>query len=89
MKRYLKEIEISGYILLLIGSIMYRIFDMKAGVWTCAIGILFWLFIVIYKALHWQEYQRENKQDIIILLLAIVLLWIIILIKKYHLFINL
>ena len=78
MKKYLKELEISGVILMFIGCIMHRLWSLPVGIWACSIGMLFWLLVVIYKAFHWKEYQRENRMNIIIMLGVIALLWFLI-----------
>ena len=78
MKKYLKELEISGVILMFIGCIMHRLWSLPVGIWACSIGMLLWLLVVIYKAFHWKEYQRENRMNIIIMLGVIILLWFLI-----------
>lgn len=78
MKKYLKELEISGVILMFIGCIMHRFMSLPAGIWACGIGILLWLLVLIYKAFHWKEYQHENRMNIIIMLGVIALLWFLI-----------
>ena len=59
MKKYLKELEISGVILMFIGCIMHRFMSLPAGIWACGIGILLWLLVLIYKAFHWKDYSNE------------------------------
>ena len=78
MKKYLKEIEISGVILMFIGCIMHRFLSLTTGIWACSIGILLWLLVVIYKAFHWKEYQRDNRMNIVVMLCLIALLWFLI-----------
>ena len=78
MKKYLKELEISGVILMFIGCIMHRLWSLPVGIWACSIGMLFWLLVVIYKAFHWKEYQSENRMNIVIMLCVIALLWFLI-----------
>ena len=78
MKKYLKELEISGVILMFIGCIMHRLWSLPVGIWACSIGMIFWLLVVIYKAFHWKEYQRENRMNIVIMLCVIALLWFLI-----------
>ena len=78
MKKYLKELEISGVILMFIGCIMHRLWSLPVGIWACSIGMLLWLLVVIYKAFHWKEYQRENRMNIVIMLCVIALLWFLI-----------
>ena len=76
MKKYLREIEISGAILMAIGVVLSWIKGVKFGVWPCGVGLLLLLLIFLYKAFHWKEYERENKQYIVIILLCIFLLFI-------------
>ena len=66
MKKYLREIEMAGVILASTGIVNS----------ICGIGILLMLIVFLYKAFHWNEYARENKQYIWIILLTIALLFI-------------
>lgn len=75
MKKYLREIEVSGLILVIIGIVSSMIWGSIIGMWPCAVGLMLWLVSFLYKAFHWQEYERENKQNIIILIIAIILLF--------------
>jgi hypothetical protein len=81
MKKYLKEIEISGVILMFIGCIMHRFLSMSAGIYACSIGILLWILVIVYKAFHWQEYRRDNVQNIIMMLIVIVLLIVMMIVR--------
>ena len=76
MNKYLREIEFSGLILIIIGVIFSLIWGNGIAMWPCAAGMLLWLVSFLYKAFHWNEYERENKQNIIIIIIAIVLLFI-------------
>ena len=76
MKKYLKEIEISGIILLGIGVIIALSAGYQYGAWPCGFGLLVLLIPFLYKAFHWKEYERENKQYIVIMLICIFLLLI-------------
>ena len=73
MEKYLREIEVSGLILVVAG-IVFSLFGVGLGEWLCGIGILLWLVTFLYKAFHWNEYERENKQNIFILLATIAIL---------------
>ena len=73
MEKYLREIEVSGLILVVAG-IVFSLFGVGLGEWLCGIGILLWLVTFLYKAFHWNEYERENKQNIFILLTTIAFL---------------
>lgn len=74
MKKYLREIEISGLILVLIGIACSMVWGYAFGMWPCMIGLLCWLITFLYKAFNWNEYARENKQNIMILIIAIIIL---------------
>lgn len=74
MKKYLRELEVSGLILVIIGIAMSWIVGSRFGMWPCSIGLLLWLVTFLYKAFHWNEYERENRQNIMILVIAIVIL---------------
>ena len=76
MRKYLREIGISGLILAIIGIVSSLVWGSIYGGWLCGIGILLLLVVFLYKAFHWKEYERENKQYIVIILLTIVLLFI-------------
>ena len=81
MKKYLREIEISGLILVIIGIVCSIIWGYAYGMWPCAIGLLCWLITFLYKAFRWKDYERENKQNIMILLIAILILTLKMLIR--------
>lgn len=76
MRKYLREIEISGLILAIIGIVSSLVWGSIYGGWLCGVGIVLLLVVFLYKAFHWKEYERENKQYIVIILLTIVLLFI-------------
>ena len=76
MKNYLREIEVSGMILIIIGVAFSFIWGDGVGMWPCAMGMLLWLVSFLYKAFHWKEYERENKNNMVIVIIAIVLLLI-------------
>jgi hypothetical protein len=74
MKKYLKEIEVSGLILTAIGIVSSLIWGVSFGALACGFGLLLMLVVFLYKAFHWKEYERENKQYIIIILVTIFIL---------------
>ena len=74
MKKYLREIEVSGLRLVIIGIVFSWIWGSGVGMWPCSVGLLLWLATFLYRAFHWKEYERENRQNIIILLLATTIL---------------
>ena len=76
MKKYLREIEIAGIILAGIGIASALIWGANYGGWLCGVGLALMLIVFLYKAFHWKEYERENKQYIMIILLAIIILFV-------------
>ena len=76
MKKYVREIEAAGLIMVIIGVVLSLFVGDRFAVWPCGIGLFLWLITFLYRAFHWKEYERENKQNIIILIIAIVLLFI-------------
>jgi len=82
MKKYIKEIEIAGMLLLAIGIVIALTVGNRYGAWPCGAGLLVLLVPFLYKAFHWKEYERENKQYIVIILLAILILFIQMIIRR-------
>jgi uncharacterized membrane protein len=74
MKKYLREIEIAGLILTTIGVGVSWTMGYQYGVFPCGFGLFLLLLIFLYKAFHWKEYERENKQYIFIILICIFIL---------------
>ena len=70
MKKYLREIELSGLLLVIIGVVCSMVWGYNFGMWPCAMGLLLWLITFLYKAFNWKEYERDNKQNIGIILIA-------------------
>lgn len=79
MKRYLKELETAGIILLFIGVIIGHTAGSQYGAWPCGVGLLLAMAVMIYKAFHWKEYERENKRNIVIMIGTIILLYLMML----------
>ena len=79
MKKYLKGIEISGVILMLIGCIGHRFMHYSWAIWVCIVGLALFLIQVVYKAFNWQEYAKDNKQNILMMLFVIILMFILML----------
>ena len=73
MEKYLREIEVSGLVLVAAGIVL-SLFGMGLSEWFCGIGMLLWLVTFLYKAFHWSDYEKQNKQNVIILLIAIFIL---------------
>ena len=55
MKKYLREIEMAGVILAIIGIGSSLVWGTIYGGWLCGIGITLFLLVFLYKAFHWKE----------------------------------
>ena len=82
MRKYLKEFEIAGMILIAIGIILAHTAGYDYGAWPCGCGMLILLVPYLFKAFHWKEYERENKRNIWIILLCIFIIYIQLLILR-------
>ena len=82
MRKYLRELELAGCILAIIGIVCALIWGATCGGWLCGIGLFLMLIVFLFKAFHWKEYERENKQYILIILLTIAILIFQMLMKK-------
>lgn len=82
MKKYLKEIEMAGMLLLAVGVIIALTAGYNYGAWPCGFGLLLLLVPFLYKAFHWKEYEHENKRYIVIMLICIVLLLLQLIIRR-------
>ena len=76
MRKYLREIEISGVILAAIGIVCALVWGTPYGMWPCGLGLLLLLVIFLYKAFHWKEYEQENRRNIWIIVLCILVIYI-------------
>lgn len=74
MKKYLREIDVAGMLLLAIGVVLSLLAGSRYGMWPCIVGLLLWVTVVVYKACHWTEYATENRRNIVIMLIAILFL---------------
>jgi len=82
MKKYLKELEIAGIILLFIGVILGHTVGMATGACAVAIGLLLWVTTVVIKAFNWNEFRRDNIVNIFVMLGAIILIFISLILAK-------
>lgn len=82
IKKYLREIELAGIILLFIGFILGHLVSLQLGAMIVVIGLLIWLFSVVYKAINWKQYQRENIVNVYIMLGAIIIFLITLFLRK-------
>lgn len=82
MKKYLRELEIAGMILIGIGIVIAHTAGYNYGAWPCGAGMLVLLVPYLYKACHWKEYAKENQRNIWIITICILLIYLQLLILK-------
>lgn len=82
IKKYLKEIELAGIILLFLGFVIGHLANMPFGAMVVVVGLFLWFLTIVYKALHWKQYQRENMVNIYIMLGAIIIFLITLFLRK-------
>ena len=82
MKKYLRELEITGMILIGIGIVIAHTAGYNYGAWPCGVGMLTLLIPYLYKACHWKEYAKENQRNIWIITICILLIYIQLLLFK-------
>lgn len=82
MKRYLKELELAGILMLFLGVVVGHAANMNVGAMMAAIGLLLWVLTVVVKAFNWQQYRRDNLINIFVMLGAIVMLFVGVLFMK-------
>ena len=68
--------------MLFLGVILGHVVNMNAGAMAAAIGLLLWVVIIIYKALHWELYRRDNLINIFVMLGAILTIFILFFLKR-------
>ena len=82
IKKYLKEIELAGIILLFLGFVIGHLVNMPFGAMVVVVGLFLWFLTIVYKAQHWKQYQRENMVNIYIMLGAIIIFLITLFLRK-------
>ena len=82
MRKYLKELEIAGMVLIFIGIILAHTAGYNYGAWPCGCGMLVLLVPYLFKAFHWKEYEQENRRNIWIIVLCILVIYMQLLILK-------
>ena len=82
IRKYLAYIEHTGVILMLIGCVGYRFMHWSWAIWICIVGLILFLGQVIFKAFNWKTYNKENKQNLIMMVVSIIFLWVLILYVK-------
>ena len=61
-----------GLVLAAIGVLIDIFTHSVYSEWICGAGMVFLLVAFLYMAFHWNEYKRENKRNIRILVVYII-----------------
>ena len=74
MKEYLNKIRNAGFFMLIITFVITTLWGKVHAFFPMIITVILLGIVVIYKALHWSEYEKDNKRNAWIVL-ALFVLW--------------
>lgn len=75
MKNYLSKITSAGLFLLIIGVVIATLWGSQHAFFPMLFAVVLLLIVAVYKALHWKEYEKDNKRNAWIALAIFVLLF--------------
>lgn len=75
IKKYLNQIRNAGLFLLIISFIITTLWGSPHAFFPMLFSVIMLAIVLIYKALHWQEYEKDNKRNAWIALALFVLLF--------------
>ena len=73
MEKYLNKIRNAGLFLLIISFVISTLWGSSHALFPMIATVILLGIVVIYKALHWKEYEKDNKRNAWILLALFVL----------------
>jgi hypothetical protein len=73
MEKYLNKIRNAGLFLLVISFVISTLWGSSHAFFPMIATVILLGIVVIYKALHWKEYEKDNKRNAWILLALFVL----------------
>ena len=74
MKEYLNKIRNAGFFMLIITFVITTLWGKVHAFFPMIACVILLAIVVIYKALHWSEYEKDNKRNAWIVL-ALFVLW--------------
>ena len=74
MKEYLNKIRNAGFFMLIITFVITTLWGKIHAFFPMIITVILLGIVVIYKALHWNEYEKDNKRNTWIALALFVLI---------------
>jgi len=72
MKEYIKTIEKIGIVLLIISLAISTLWGSVHAFFPMILTVILLLIAEGYKAIHWNEYKKDNKRNMYILLAIVV-----------------
>ena len=75
IKEHLNKIRNAGFFLLAITFVISNLWGSSHAFFPMLFTVILLGIVVIFKALHWQEYEKDNKRNAWIVLALFVLLF--------------
>ena len=75
IKEHLNKIRNAGFFLLVIAFVISTLWGSSHAFFPMLFSVILLGIVVIYKALHWKEYEKDNKRNAWIALALFVLIF--------------
>ena len=75
IKKHLDKIKNAGLFLLIIAFVITTLWGSQHAFFPMIFAVILLAIAVIYKALHWKEYEKDNKRNAWIGLALLVLIF--------------
>lgn len=75
IKKYLDNIRNAGLFLLIITFVISTLWGSQHAFFPMLFSVVLLLIVAIYKALHWKQYEKDNKRNAWIALALFVLMF--------------
>ena len=75
IKKYLDNIRNAGLFLLIIAFVISTLWGSAHAFFPMLFAVVLLVIVALYKALHWKEYEKDNKRNAWITLAIFVLLF--------------
>lgn len=63
IKKYLDKIRNAGLFMLVVTFVITTLWGSNHAFFPMIITVILLAIVVIFKALHWQEYEKDNKRN--------------------------
>ena len=75
IKKYLDNIRNAGLFLLIITFVISTLWGSQHAFFPMLFAVVLLVLVAVYKALHWKEYEKDNKRNAWIALALFVLMF--------------